>query len=203
MAQQEITVRQASVVLASPSPVDPQTIRSDVLVRGNVVPQDWQQANQISTPVLAVTQFQNGISVQTEGNRCVFQEPVNGQLKDPYVVHGVARQYLEATKLVQYNAVGINWMLAANQVESAEWYRRHFSGSGDFSEYSPVSLQMQRNVGMMVCNLQFRFAHPSGSLEVECNFHFALSNSLTPLAALDHWRYCQNLMRNEIFPLLR
>ena len=203
MAVQEITVRQASVVLASPSPVDPQTIRSDVLVGANVVPRDWQQANQISTPVLAVTQFQNGISVQTEGNRCVFQEPVNGQLKDPYVVHDIARQYLEATRLVQYNAVGINWMLAANQVEPAEWYRRHFSGSGDFSEYSPVSLQMQRNVGMMACNLQFRFAQPSRSLELECNFHFALSNSLAPLAALDHWRHCQNVMRDEIFPLLR
>ena len=94
MAEQEITVRHVSVVLASPSPVDPQTIRSDVLVRANVVPQDWQQANQISTPVLAVTQFQNGFTVQTEGNRCVFQEPVNGQLKDPYEVHGVVRQYL-------------------------------------------------------------------------------------------------------------
>ena len=203
MAEQEITVRQASVVLASPSPVDPQTIRSDVLVRGNVVPQDWQQANQISTPVLAVTQFQNGISVQTEGNRCIFQEPVNGQLKDPYSVHGVVRQYLDATKLVQYNAIGLNWMLEANQVDPAEWYRTYFSGSGDFSEYSPVSLQMQRETGLAVCNLVFRLAQPSRSLEVECNYHFALGPSLTPLAALDHWRHCQNLMRDEIFPLLR
>ena len=203
MAEQEITVRHASVVLASPSPVDPQTIRSDVLVRGNVVPHDWQQANQISTPVLAVTQFQNGFLVQSEGNRCVFQEAVNGRLKDPYLVHGVARQYLEATKLVQYNAVGINWMLEASQVEPAEWYRRHFSGSGDFSEYSPVSLQMQKNAGLAVCNLVFRFSQPSRSLELECNYHFALGQSVTPLAALDHWRSCQNSMREEIFPLLR
>ena len=203
MVEQEITVRHASVVLASPSPMDPQTIRSDVLVRGNVVPQDWQQANQISTPVLAVTQFQNGFSVQIDGNRCVFQEPVNGQLKDPYSVHGVARQYLDATKLVQYNAVGLNWMLESSHVEPAEWYDRYFSGSGDFSEYSPVSLQMQKTAGVVVCNLVFRFMQPSRSLEVECNFHFALGPSLTPLAALDHWRQCQNLMRDEIFPLLR
>ena len=60
------------------------------------------------------------------------KSPVNGQLKDPYEVHGVVRQYLDATKLVQYNAVGINWMLEANQVEPAEWYRVYFSGSGDF-----------------------------------------------------------------------
>lgn len=203
MAQQEITVRHTSVVLASPSQMDPQTIRSDVLARANVIPQDWQQANQISTPVLAVTQFRNGISVQTEGNRCIFQEAVNGDLRDPYLVHEVVRQYLEATKLVQYNAVGINWMLEATQVDPVNWYRRHFPGSGDFSEYSPISLQMQKNAGVALCNLMFRLAQPSGELELECNYHFELGPSLTPLAALDHWRQCQNLMRKEIFPLLR
>ena len=75
--------------------------------------------------------------MQTEGNRCIFQEAVNGPLRDPYEVHGVVRQYLEATKLVAYNAVGINWALEAALVEPVDWYRKHFGGSGSFSEYAP------------------------------------------------------------------
>ena len=203
MAEQQITVRHASVVLASPSPVEPQTVRPDALTRANIIPGDWVLANQISTPVLAVTQYQNGFSVQIEGNRCVFQEAVNGPLRDPYQVHGVVRQYLEATKLVPYNAIGINWALEAVQVDPAEWYRNHFGGSGSFSEYSPVSLQLQRNTGTLVCNLNFKLTQPSRALEVECNYHSPLGPSLTPLAALDRWRQCQNSMQDEIFPLLK
>ncbi len=203
MAEQQITVRLASVVLASPSPVDPQTIRSDALARANIIPENWVQTGQISTPVLAVTQYQNGFSVQTEGNRCIFQEAVNGPLRDPYEVHGVVRQYLEATKLVAYNAVGINWALEAALVEPVDWYRKHFGGSGSFSEYAPVSLQVQRNTGTLVCNLNFKLAQPSRALEVECNYHFSLGPSLTSLAALDHWRQCQTLMQQDIFPLLQ
>lgn len=203
MAEQQITVRHASVVLASPSPVDPQTIRPDALAKANIIPENWPQANQISTPVLAVTQYQNGFSVQTEGNRCVFQEAVNGPSRDPYQVHGVVRQYLEATKLVAYNAIGLNWALEAVQVDPIEWYRKHFGGSGSFSEYSPLSVQIQKNTGTVVCNLNFMFVPPSRSLVVECNYHFPLGPSLTPLAALDRWRPCQKLMEDEIFPLLQ
>ena len=203
MAEQQIAVRHASVVLASPSPLDPQTIRPDALARANIIPGDWQQAGQISTPVLAVSQYQNGFSVQTEGNRCIFQETVGGPLRDPYEVHRVARQYLEATSLVPYNAMGINWTLEAGQVDPVEWYRKHFGGSGSFSAYTPISLQIQRNTGTVVCNLNFKLAQPSRLFEVECNYHFPLGPSLTPLAALDRWRQCQNLMQEEIFPLLR
>ena len=203
MAEFTVTVRHASVVLVSPSPVDSQTVRPDRLVGAQVVPKEWALANELSTPVLAVAQYQNGVSVQTEGNRIVFQETIGSTIHQSYEVHQLVRRYLEATKLTPYSAVGINWLLELAVGNSADWLRKFLGDRSEFSGFAPTGLQMVKQVGPFVCNLNLRMEHPDRPVVLDCNYHFQLSNNLSPLAALDQWRNCQERLTNEVIPLVQ
>ena len=195
------TVRHASVVLVSPSPIDPQSIRPETLNRAQITPSSWVLGNQqVNSPVFAITQYRNGVSIQIEGNRCIFQEVIGEPLPTEYEVHTLARRYFEATKLVPYNAVGLNWLLNIEINNPAEWIRKHMGDGGNFPGFSPTSLQLKKIVGDAVCNLVLRVEQQN--VAVDCNYHFQLSSSLQPLAALDHWRQCQTALTEVVFPAL-
>ena len=195
------TVRHASVVLVSPSVIDPQSIRPETLSGAQIIPTNWALGNQqINSPVFALTQYKNGVSIQTEGKRCIFQEAIGGPIRPNYEIHGLARRYVEATKLVPYNAVGINWLLDIAVDNPAEWIRKQTGDGGNFPGFSPTSLQLTKQWGPAVCNLVFRLEQQM--VAVDCNYHFQLGSSLQPMAALDHWRRCQDALTEDVFPTL-
>ena len=109
--QSSFAVRHVSVVLVSAAQMDPQSIRPEMLSAAGIVPADWAPQDSINTPVLSRTVYQNGFAVQIEGNRCVFQEAVGGEIRHTYETHGLAKRYVDAMKLVGYTAVGLNWKL--------------------------------------------------------------------------------------------
>lgn len=204
MAQQlGFTVRHSSVVLVSPSPVDPQSIRPEILSNARIVPDSWVSANNINTPVLAVTQYQNGVTVQTEGNRCVFQEQIGGDWRDTYEVHPLAKRYAEATSLVPYNALGINWLLDIVVGNPAQWIREKTMGNGDsFPGFSPMSLQMVKRLSFAVCNLTFRAENTR--IVVDCNYHVQTESRPLDmiLSTLDSWQRYQDHLKREVVPQL-
>ena len=194
-------VQHASVVLVAPSPIDPQSIRPETLNSAGIVPTSWVLGNGVNLPVFALTQYQNGVSIQAEGNRCIFQEAIGGLLPPKYEIPGLARRYIEATQLVPYSALGINWLLNAAVDNPGEWIRKQMGGGGDFPGFSPTSLQIAKSlVGGAVCNLVFRVSQQV--VMIDCNYHFQLSSSLQPLAALDHWYTCQDALTKDVFPAL-
>ena len=194
------TVRNTSVVLVAPSPIDTQSIKPEALASAKVAPSNWVVTNQLSTPVLALTQYQNGFSVRVEGNRCVFQEAIGEPLRADYEIHPIARRYLEATKLVSYNAVGINWLLVVAVDQPAEWIGEQLSCGERFPGFLPTSIQLAKPWGPAVCNLVFRVEQQT--VVVDCNYHFPLGSSLQPMAALDHWRQCQKALIDDVLPTL-
>ena len=195
------TIRHSSVVLVSPSPIDPQSIGPETLNRAKIIPASWAIGNQqINSPVFALTRYQNGVSIQVEGNRCIFQEVIGGPLRPEYEIHGLARRYIEATKLVPYNAIGINWLLNIAVDSPTEWLRHQMSGGENLPGFSPTSLQLTKVWGYAICNLVFRVEKQI--VAVDCNYHFPLSSSLQPMAALDHWRQCQDALTEDVLPAL-
>jgi hypothetical protein len=194
------TVRHASVVLVSPSPIEPRSVRPETLSGAKIIPASWTVGNQINSPVFAVTQYQNGISIQIEGNRCIFQETIGGPLRPKYEIHNIARDYLEATRLVPYSAVGINWLLDFTLDNPAEWITKQVGDAGRFPGFSPTSLQLTKPWGLAVCNLIIRLDQQN--VAIDCNYHFQLNESLQPMAALDKWRTCQEALTDEVLPEL-
>lgn len=196
-----VTVLHASVVLVSPAPIDPQSIRPEALSHAGIIPANWVAAGGISIPVAAQTQYQNGFTLQIEGNRCIFQEPIGGALRDNYEVHARAKRYVDATKLVAYNAVGINWLLGIVAEEPARWIRENLMGNGGyFSDFHPTSLQVAKQLSPATCNLHFRSENER--VMVDCNYHFQIERSSPDVlsSTLDSWRKCQDHLVRDLLP---
>lgn len=198
-----ITVLHTVVVLVAPSPIDPQSIRPEALSNAGIVPANWVATGSISIPVVAQTQYQNGFVLQAEGNRCVLQEPVGGDLRDTYEVHAIAKRYVDATKLVTYNAVGINWLLGFSVENPANWLRGKLMGDfRNFSDFRPASLQISRQLGFATCNLNFRSENER--IVLDCNYHFQIERSSPDVIAstLDSWHRCQEHLTGTVLPQL-
>ena len=195
------TVIHASVVLVSPALIDPQSIRPEALSNAGIIPANWVATGGISIPVVAQAQYQNGFTVQAEGNRCVFQEPINGTLREAYEVHTIAKRYVDATKLVSYNAIGLNWLLELAVENPNLWIREKLmGGAGNFADFQPTSLQVAKQLGFVVCNLNFR--GDNRRIVVDCNYHFQLARSSPDLLAstLDSWHRCQEHLTRDLLP---
>ena len=205
MAEERITLRLVSAVLVSPSPIETQSIRHETLVKANVVPASWIVSNQLSTPVIALTQYQNGFNVQAEGNRCSFQEQItDGQLQDDYHLHPLVERYIKATGLVPYNGIGINWLLEIGTANPPDWMASHLGVSNKFPEFAPATSQISKlieNGG--ACNLVFQANAAPRRIIADCNYHFPLSDAFGPEAALSRWRDCQDDLQMHVIPHLQ
>ena len=195
-------VRHVSVVLVSPSPIEPHSVRPETLRAAKIVPNSWVLTNELSSPVFAVAQYQNGVSIQIGGNRCTFQETVEGPLRDEYKIHDVVRKYLESTTLVPYNAIGVNWLLGFVSDNPTEWIGEQLGYPRSFPGFSPISYRISRPVGVgpATCNLTFRTERQT--VLVDCNYHIQLGGSVQPILALDQWRLCQQSMNADVFAKL-
>ena len=199
------TVRHASVVLVSAAPIDPQSIRPEILNTAGIVPGGWASKSNINTPVLSHTEYPNGFIIQIDGNRCVFQESIGGDLRDTYEVHPLAGRYVDATKLVSYVALGINWLLdldTGGENPDRRIREKAMGCSDNFPGFSPRSLQMVKRFRLADCNLTFRVNDKS--IEVDCNYHFQTEGRSVDVVAstLDSWQDYQMHLTQEIVPKL-
>lgn len=101
----------------NPSILNPDFLREFVLPE-----QSWQvQDAPICTPVYARVSYANGVSVQSDTNRVVFEQ--RGDPLDPTLlrVATMARRYLTAIPHVKYTAIGTNpsFLLADAQYSDA------------------------------------------------------------------------------------
>ena len=115
----------------------------------------------------------------------------------------MVRRYLEATKLVPYNAIGINWMLRLVAEDPKAWIRKQLGELQQFQDFSPVSLKIAKPMLTGVCNLTFIAELTQRNLAVDCNYHFQLDRSLQPMAALDRWKQCQIALTETVVPALQ
>ena len=192
------TVRQVSAVLVSASAIDPQSILPEILSNANVVPADWVAVGSNDTPFGAITRYQNGIIIWTDDNRCVFQQPIHGNLRRTYEIFPTAQRYAAASTLVPYNAIGINWSLDVPVTAPEIWMReKMMSNVSNFSDFFPTSLQIAKQLDFAFCNLTFRAEN--AQITIDFNYHFPLSRGLPGDVAeiLISWpRYQEHLTRD-------
>jgi len=185
----------ASVVLVSPSAIDPKSIDPGTLKRAEIV--KWESIENISTPVFAETRYQNGIRIRTEGNRCVFEEPTSGESSGDFKVHRLAERYLQATKLVTYNAIGINWANKINVNDPVQWFAKNVANNVKLPDFSPISMQLTEVLDPTVsCILTFLIK--DDSLIADFNFHCNLTNAPETgiTSYLRRWPEWQNHMQS-------
>ena len=105
----------------NPSILNPDFLRDFVLPDESWALQD----NPICTPVHARVSYSNGISVQSDPKRVVFEQ--NGEALDSagVAVAEMARRYVHAVPHVKYTAIGLNPSLFFPHPESAGALQEH------------------------------------------------------------------------------
>ena len=193
-------VQNASIVLVSPQPMDPQSVGAEVLKRNRIVPDEWEVTNGVNTPVLTMTQFSNGAVIRVAGDRCIFQQNVNGNFRSQYDAHTVAETYAEASRVTPYRAVGINWILEPDIVEPSEWLRSKLTKELALAPgFQPTSIRVAKKAGAATCNLSFNLLR--GAVLLECNYHIELGNR-TAIDTLRMWSHYQSALTDDILPTI-
>ncbi len=193
----EWQIQHASVVLVAESPIEATSIAPDSLKSKGVIPQDWTVTSQISIQVFAQTEFVNGVQIRIEGNRCIFQQDINGDLPNDYMIIQPAINYAEATELgVNYQAVGINWQLSGQPVNQNRQPLRELLGLDmDIAGFKPESVRLVKPLGDKTCNLSFTESHDEVSAAV--NYHHPLSGQ-GAVEAIADWQQRHQHLQQEI-----
>lgn len=120
-----------SVVLVGESN-NPTILNPDFLAR-HVLPGPADPANQaappICTPVLARVVYDNGVKVQSEPHRVVFEQGApTGSLSRTYTAQ-LARAYIQAVPHVRYTAIGVNPSFLLDEEDSYSRFQNHLSSA--------------------------------------------------------------------------
>lgn len=109
----------------NPSILNPDFLREFVLPGESWEPHD----SPICTPVHARVAYSNGVSVQSDPKRVVFEQ--NGDALDSagVAVAEMARRYVRTVPHVKYTAIGINPSLFLSHPESASALQEHLRGT--------------------------------------------------------------------------
>ena len=189
---------QVSVVLLSSERIFP--VNAEGLHKAGIVPSSWSFQEPIQTPVFSQIQYGNKVTIRTEGQRCVFEQALDGDLRDNYQIHRLAGKYISAMSLVPYTAIGLNWQLAIDESDST-WISEKLFKFYRLADFSPQSLRLAKQLGSSVCNLDFRV---DDNVVVHCNYHFDVAGdgASTMIQILDGWQKYQDHLQNEISPQL-
>ena len=194
------TLRNSSIVLVSEQPLDTKSVAPDTLVRSFVVPSEWTVTNRMNSQVIATAEYANGTVIRLEGNRCVFQQNVGGDFLEDYPAFGIARKYAEASRVISYTAMGINWNLESKMDAPGEWLMRKLAAESRLApDFQPTSIKLARNQGRAVCNLNFNLE--SEAIVLDCNYHIALGNGI-PENEIDNWSRYQGQLVEKILPTI-
>ena len=193
-------LRHSSIVLVSEQPLDAKSVAPDTLTRSSIVPSEWSVASNMNLQVIATTEYANGVVIRLEGNRCVFQQNVAGDFRDEYPAFEIARKYAEASRVISYNALGINWNLESQLNAPSEWFKSRLSAESPLAaDFQPTSIRMAKQQGHAVCNLSFNLE--SEAVALECNYHIALRNGI-PENEIDIWNRYQEHLREKVLPTI-
>ena len=190
MAEQGWITQSAVVVLVAERPITTDTLRADILRESGITPPEWEEippnegGNRIFIP------YSNGVSISAQTNRCVFQQTFNDETVDDHAskIYDVAKRYLDATRLVQYRFIGINWTLYHTVADPKDWMRVHLlNPEKSLGRYQNIQIKMTAPFGSGLCNLTFTARVEEVALAF--NYHFNARDM--PLQdAIDQWPQC-------------
>ena len=189
-------VRYAAVVLVAEHPIDAQTLSPETLERAGVTPPHWrctEQTEGSNQPLLA---YDNGVTISSQNTRCVFQFDMNNAFLDDYQVHDIAKRYVDATKLISYRFIGINWSLHTSVPDPLSWVRsKILTPLESLQKFTDVEIRLTAQFGVSLCNLMLTTS--GAEVGLDCNYHFDLSNT-APTAALDQWTECHAHLQHQL-----
>ena len=196
-----LRLRNASLVFVAVQPIDVQTVSPEVFARNNIISAQWQTANAISLPMFVMPEYLNGAVVRAEGNRLVYQQNIqntSGWFQEEYPAHTAARRYADASKLVAYKALGINWALEYWAEKPDVWLRESLAEDSLLLKgFLPTAIKLARKDDIAVCNISL--ALQKEFIALEFNYHIEVGQR-TVTDIIGKWPQYQKTLEEELLP---
>ncbi|MCY4509271.1 MAG: hypothetical protein OXG35_20270 [Acidobacteria bacterium] len=154
---------------------NPSILNPDFLVSRAIVPEDWNVAETLTTPPVAVVKYDNGIAWTVDESRLTVTEESGPEFGDTYLVHGLVDAYLEKLPHVPYRGLGLNWQVTVPQADPGRWLIERFAA--DWLRADPQVRALQPmfalDAGSAVCRITFTDAGggEAACVAAECNMH--------------------------------
>ena len=190
MTQQGWIMQSASVVLVAERPINVETLNADILRESGITLPDWEAIPPTEGRQGTFIAYTNGVSISAQNNRCVFQQTFNDETASDEVekIYDSAKRYVDATRLVQYRFIGINWALQQTVPDPKDWMRFHLlNPEKSVERYRNIEIKMRAPFSSGFCNLTFTTRAEDVALAF--NYHFNMSN-ISLQDAIDLWQDC-------------
>jgi hypothetical protein len=202
MNQHGWITQSASVVLVAERPINADTLNPDILRESGITPAHWEVIPPDENRPRTFIAYSNGVTISAQNTRCVFQQNFNSAhvTDSADSIYDVAKRYVDATRLVQYRFVGINWALQKAVSDPKEWMRIHLlNPEKPVDRYRNIEIKMTSQFASGLCTLTFTAR--AEDVALACNYHFNATQIATQ-AAIDQWSECEQdrqLALNEHF----
>ena len=191
MTQHGWITQSASVVLVAERPINADTLNPDILRETAITPAHWEVIPPDENRPRTFIAYSNGITVSAQNTRCVFQQNFNSAhvADSADSIYDVAKRYVDATRLVQYRFVGINWALLKAVPDPKEWMRIHLLNPvRPVDRYRNIEIKMASHFASGICNLTF--TSRAEEVALAFNYHFS-ATQIAPQDAIDQWSDCE------------
>ena len=187
-------MRNVSVVLVAERRIDTETLDADILRDAGITPFEWEGTVSDESRGRNFLDYGDGITISAQNTRCVVQQNFNDEadlgINDE--IYQVAKRYIDATRLVRYRFLGLNWSLYQRVANPRDWFIAHLlNPNNSLEHYGSFEIKLTKPFGRSSCN--FTFTSRADEVVLNCNYHFDLSRT-APDVAIDQWSECdQNL----------
>lgn len=152
---------------------NPSLLNPDFLQIRKIVPEDYELAEPpLSTPVVAVVKYKQGIRIVVEMEKLQVLEAINGGFPEHLSAPLIASRYVRTLPHVRYTAVGINWSGHLEKENPGVWLRDRFLSSGPWKdkphELVGSDILFRYQLGNVQCNLSLR---SDSEVKVNANYH--------------------------------
>ena len=203
-----VRLHQVSVVVTAQSH-NPSILNPDFLRVLEVVPQDWEVAQTISTPAVSLVRYKNGITWTVETEKLEVKESCGPSLDDESQCHDLVTKYINKLPFVPYRHLGLNCIVSSPQAEANRWLCDRFLVQAirsfpDLNGFTPTfAFDMDgRNT---VCNIILEAGRISGeeSVIARCNIDHKETRSVDFLTqSIGKWPIQRRVIEQTITRLL-
>ena len=193
---------------------NPSILNPDFLVSREIVPENWEVVEAITTPPVSIVKYGNGIIWTVEPSNLTVVQDCESAFKDDYVVYPLVAAYLEKLPHVPYRNLGLNCVVSTKRNDPEQWLTQRFLNPGPWLTGTPKILRMTPNftvdAGGAACNLSLnagqatsQHGEPEPAVIVTSNVHHAGPLDADGLrAAIQLWQERQTFLISALNVLL-
>lgn len=192
---------------------NPSILNPDFLLRNNIVPNDWNPIEVITTPPFSTIKYHNNITFLLNPERLDIRKDCEG-FQDDYGIHDIAKEYINVLPHVNYTAIGLNWHISKENNEPDKFLIERFLNINIFNNFNlsfvPSLLRFAFNLDSILCNIELSPGKAKSigkdfynAIIINVNFHYQGPFSIEEIRKIiGDWKDRENYIKQFIPKIL-